>query len=366
MKRNNFTEKIGKEVSKTWNFVKMLVFIFLELAIIVGAIMLDLTVEVAVLVTNIVTFILALVSYKTFAKVMTSAAHDQIQNNLREQSLRDRISALEDEKKRLKDQLETSDQTRRFFNEISFGTKLELLEVASSGYVVKEEDMEDVQRISGMKELIPSTFGQGVQRHTNKLKSLFTGENPDDMEVSEKRSMLYIEKSYNKYSIGINLDNVRYAIDRHSGKIYLSGLDIVKLHNTSAELSRSSNDISHCWVLSETNDGDRRICRDKKYDQLEAAYRRYQENSVRGVVESEISAKCQQYTKGIRESLSARYRNLEFVEANQRGNYNLTWLSLRMAGGEQEVMRIATDMVIGLQMLEESNKVDKSITSYLN
>lgn len=336
---------IINKISTVGNFLKLLVFFALELLIIGGAITLDFPAEVKLLVSNVLSIILAFIFYRSIAKVMTEAAKGEISRNLHEESLNARIAKLESEKRDLEQKLESADQTRRFFNEIEFGVKIELLEEKSSGYVVKEEHFDSIKRNTYLASKIPTNLRNIGNR-------VFGG-------FEENRSMLFIDKVYRKHSIGINLQDIEYAIDPSSGNIYLCGMDITILHDTSADLEsyhHPTDDISHCWVISTKQNGeDATIKTANTYDALERAYRATQLQTISESVTRDIKAKCLQYTRGIQNNLIQRYPNLRFISADERDNYKLTWCPIRHGNCDPTVMRLITDMVFGLQFLKASN-----------
>lgn len=347
---------IINKISTVGNFLKLLVFFALELLIIGGAITLDFPAEVKLLVSNVLSIILAFIFYRSIAKVMTEAAKGEISRNLHEESLNARIAKLESEKRDLEQKLESADQTRRFFDEIKFEEKLELLEVSSSGYIVKEEDFQSVCNNTTLAPLVPNTLRQEVREFLGKW-----GEK--HITPKEKRSMLFIEKARHKFSIGIRLSDIHYAIDPSTGTIYLSGLELSILHDTSAELKRKQGDISHCWVVTTDSNGDSTIKNASTYNRLENAYRQMQIDSTTEMVERNTKAQCLAYTKGVQESLRQRYPNLRFVPVSERGQYSLNWQAIRFGGNDPQVTRIITDMVLGLHFLQASNKESKENSS---
>lgn len=327
--------KAAEKFEGVWNFLKVLFYFLLELIVIGGAIGMGLPASVSILVASVLSAILSFVFYKPLAKLLTNAAKGDINRDLREEQLTDTIAQLESEKRNLQQQLETADQTRTFFSEIKFGRKLEISEVPVMGYVVREESFNSLRANYDIAKYIPTNFWGNTSRDDN------------------KRSMLLIEKGYHSFTIGIDLENIFYAT--RGSKVYLSGLEISLLHDISSELSRNSGDVDHCWVITTDDDGRSVIENASKYDKLEQAYRKEQQQIVKSSVLRDIRAKCRHLSEGMKESLRSRYSNLEFVDADER-DYRLDWHCISKAGGNDEVRRIVTDMVIGFQFLQESSK----------
>ena len=136
----------------------------------------------------------------TFTVLAFSPAGTLLQNALTKkqaeldskQTLEKRIEALERENNELVGKLDTRHQTAGMPDNITFTFKLEKMEYAKKGYMVKENDLEALMADEKYQDMIPAKGGW-----TKMLEFL-------NLKEKGQRKILYIKKAYYKASIGID------------------------------------------------------------------------------------------------------------------------------------------------------------------
>ncbi|MBQ4498638.1 MAG: hypothetical protein II985_00185 [Alistipes sp.] len=342
-----FINSIRENASNAWIFTKVLVFIILELGIIAGVILLDLPSAIGILVSNILTFIIALAASKTFKTFSAKISKDEYELQRRERELANKVEVLEGENRILKEKVNTSSQIATHFNRINFGLKLELMDSTDIGYIVKEETFDSMKQDEALASHIPTP--NFLERGMSFLNI-----------ASDQNSILFIEKLYHKSTIGIDLSKIRYATNGRD-QIYLSGVELEILHNTSSDLVRDVNDVEQCLVFSKASDGSTTVKNDSKFTNLKNAYKKQQYDIAKSAHKDNNRALCQHFTNGLQTSLMKRYPNLTFISSKSNEYNRFSWRTLKEGNISNELMNVLVDMHMGIEFIMNSNSSENRL-----
>jgi len=286
----------------------------------------------AILLSNAITLVVTSLSYKPVSNVLQNALIDKQQELLetaeKEKRTAEKINALESRNLELEGKLDTRMQTATAPQEVNFTFKLEQMEFAKKGYVVREEPLEPLLSSEEFAEKIP---GKGLG---DKVLEMLKLKEPG------VRKVLYIKKFYYKASIGIDFSRIKFAFD--GGNVLFSGVRFSKLHDITSELEHDAADIDHTWVLNES-DGKASILQGAEYDALKESYARIREADTREALEQEVDRLCGEYTAAFRASLSERNPGVQFVDSIDDDK---TWYALQEAGRNVRVQELASDMLM--------------------
>ena len=270
---------------------------------------------VAIVLSNVITLILAFLAFKPvndFLQADLLKRQDELIAKLeKDRDLERKVEALEQENRQLNDKLDTRVQAGALPSRIDYTFKVEQMEYAKQGYVVKEEEVDALDR----------------ERFTIPDRKFFDVLLEDSIRRETSiRKILYIHKFYYKASLGIDFSKMMYAVD--GAGILFYGVRFQKLHDISSELQPESGDIDRVEILKLTGDKTE-IRQDKEYDELKAQYRTARSEEVRTGMEEEVTALCNQYTEALHESIRERFgERIEFVDSIEE-HRDKNWYALK-------------------------------------
>lgn len=257
---------------------------------------------VAIVLSNVITLLLSFLAFKPLNDWLQADLLDR-QDELiakleKDRELERKVQLLEQENRALSDKLDTRVQTGAQPARIDYTFKVEQMEYGKQGYVVKEEEIEalDKERFTVPdRKFFDALLEDNIRRETS------------------VRKILYIHKFYYKASLGIDFSKMMYALDGENVLFY--GVRFQKLHDISSELQPEHDDIDRVEILKLTGDK-AEIRQDKEYDALKAQYRAAQAEEVQGSMEEEVAALCNQYTLALQDSIRSRFgERIEFVDS---------------------------------------------------
>lgn len=300
----------------------------------------------AILISNAITLILAVIAFRPINALMENLLEKRQQELLEQQkkevALEEKVTQLESRNRELASKLDTRSQTDGMPSDIDFTFKLEQMEYAKKGYVVKEEPLEAFSGDDRYKSLIPD-----VSLWNKMLETL-------SMKDKGVRKILYIKKYYYKVSIGIDFSTIKFSF--RDDQIFFSGVKFTKLHDISSELQPDADDIDHCWILN-TTDNWAEIKHSAYYDLFKDTYTRMQDAETKESLESEVEILCGQYTAVFRRNIQSRFPQVAFVESIE--NDDRTWYALREGGSYRMVRDIASNMLLLSNVMNETKQIEE-------
>ncbi len=299
---------------------------------------------VAIVLSNVITMLLTAMAFRPVNKLMDSELEDkqkELMAKIEEQkALESKVSRLEIENQELTSQLDTKEQTEGLPSAINYTFKLEQMEFAKKGYVVKEDFLE---KLDPEKYRIPELNWWTV----------FVGE-------SGQKKIQYIHKYYYKVAIGIDFSRIKYTMD--AGKILFSGVKFTKLHDISSELEADHGDIERCEILQV--DGDKTdIKHDKAFNEIKKTYCEEQEKNVKDNLDIEVGNLCRLYTAVFRDSIQSRYPNIDFVESIDDSDLN--WYILN-GSTNREVAEITANMLMLTSIIGKTQAIEENTLNQLS
>ncbi|MCR5710406.1 MAG: hypothetical protein K6G79_07995 [Bacteroidales bacterium] len=302
----------------------------------------------AILLSNAITLILAIVAFRPInalvENLLEKRQQELLEQQQKEQDLEKKVDMLENRNRELENRLDTRAQTTGTPADIDFTFKLEQMEYAKKGYVVKEEPLEDFLSDERYRHMIPD-----VSLWSKMLDALMI----KDQGV---RKILYIKKYYYKVSIGIDFSHIKFSFD--GDRLFFSGVKFTRLHDITSELEPDSGDISHCWVLN-TLDNWAEIKHSTYYDMFKEAYTRMQDAETRESLESEVATLCSQYTDIFRRNIQNRFPQVDFVDGIEQSDRS--WFALREGGNYQMVREVASNMLLLTNVMNETKQIEEKI-----
>ena len=300
----------------------------------------------AILISNAITLILAVIAFRPINALVENLLEKRQQELLEQQqkevALEQKVSLLENRNRELENKLDTRAQTEGMPSDIDFTFKLEQMEYAKKGYVVKEEPLEDFSDDERYKSLIPD-----VSLWNKMLETL-------SMKEKGVRKILYIKKYYYKVSIGIDFSKIKFSFA--DDQVFFSGVKFTKLHDISSELQPDPDDIDHCWILN-TTDNWAEIKHSAYYDLFKDTYTRMQDAETRESLEAEVESLCGQYTAIFRRNIQSRFPQVSFVETIE--DSDRSWYALREGGSYRTVRDIASNMLLLTNVMNETKQIEE-------
>jgi len=300
----------------------------------------------AILLSNAITLVLAVIAFRPINALIENLLEKRQQELLaeqaRKQELVQQVNQLESRNRELENRLDTRAQTSGMPADIDFTFKLEQMEFAKKGYVVKEEPLESFRYDDRFKHLVPdiSIFNKMIDALMMKDQGV--------------RKILYIRKYYYKVSLGIDFSRIKFTFA--DDRILLAGVKFTRLHDISSELAPDSGDIEHCWILN-TMDNWAEIKHSAYYDLFKEAYTRMQDAETHDSLDAEVELLCQQYTAIFRKNIQIRFPLVDFVESIE--DSDRSWYALREGGQYQMVREVAANMLMLTNVIGETKAVDE-------
>lgn len=297
---------------------------------------------ISIVLSNAITLLLTAFAFRPASTLIQNTLAKRQEELLsraeKEKAMQQRLDLLESENRELESRLDTRAQTSEATGDLNFTFKLEQMEYAKKGYIVKEENLDALRTDDRFRNLVPDIGLIDKMLSAIKLKE------------NGVRKILYLRKYYYKVSIGIDFSKVKFAFD--GDRVLFSGVKFSRLHDISGELTPDPHDINHCWVL-DTNDEDGRaeILQSFDYDQLRYTYEDMQELETRKSLDEEAGLLCEQYTSVFRANIAARFPKVGFVDGIEDSEN--TWYALK-DGASYLLVRDVTANMMQLSNVIES------------
>ncbi len=302
----------------------------------------------AIVVSNAVTLILAIFAFRPInalvENLLEKRQQELLEQQAKEHELEQKVGELELRNRELENRLDTRAQTDDMPADIDFTFKLEQMEYAKKGYVVKEEPLEAFAADNQFKNLIPN-----VGLWNKMLDALM-------MKDHGIRKILYIKKYYYKVSLGIDFSHIKFSFE--DDRILFYGVKFTRLHDISSELKPDEGDIDHCWILN-TVENWAEIKHSAYYDLFKEAYTRMQDAETHDALEAEVSSLCDQYTEVFRRNIQRRFPQADFVESIE--DTDRTWYALRDGGTYRMVRDIASNMLLMTDVINETKQIEEQL-----
>ena len=269
----------------------------------------------SIILSNVITVILTFLAFKPLNSWLQDSLMERqqalIEKMEKDRELEKKVEVLEQENRTLSDKLDTRVQTGALPVQIDYTFKLEQMEYAKQGYVVKEEEVDALDR-----ELfnIPDRKFFETILEDSLLKE------------ASIRKILYIHKFYYKVTLGIDFSKIMYAL--HEGQVLFNGVQFRKLHDVTSELEPEHEDIDRVEILKISGDKTE-IRQDKEYEPLKEQYRNVRAQEVKTGMEEEVTALCGQYTAALQDSIRNRFGDrVDFVDSIE-DHRDKNWYALK-------------------------------------
>ena len=296
----------------------------------------------AIVLSNAVTLVLTILAFKPINDWLQADLLERQQQLIakleKDRELERKVESLEQENRLLTDKLDTRSQTAALPMRLDYTFKVEQMEYAKQGYVVKEEEVDTLDRD---KFAIPDRKFFETILEDSLLKE------------ASIRKILYIHKFYYKVSLGIDFRKMMYSVD--DGKVLFYGVRFEKLHDISSEMVPEGGDIDRCEILKISGDKTE-IRQDKEYESLKAQYRQVQAAEVKTGMEEEVDALCSQYTAALHESIRSRFGDrVDFVDSIEDYR-DKNWYALK-ASTDPAVQEIAANMLMLTTVMNKTQAI---------
>ena len=296
----------------------------------------------SIVLSNVITLFLTALAFRPANNLIQNALSRRQEELLakaeQEKALQERLDLLESENRELESRLDTRAQTGFTPGDLSFTFKLEQMEYAKKGYIVKEDDLDALRTDERFRQLVPDVSLLDRMLGAIKLKD------------NGVRKILYLSKYYYKVSIGLDFSKIKFAFDED--RILFSGVRFARLHDITGELEHDPKDISYCWVLdTHADEGRAEILQSFDYDPLKYAYEDMQEAEIRRTLDEEASALCTQYTLVFRRNVAARFPKVDFVDGIE--DSDKTWYALKDGASYRMVREVASNMLQLSNVIED-------------
>ena len=297
---------------------------------------------VAIVLSNIITVILTFLAFKPINDWLQADLLERQQQLIakleKDRELERKVEVLERENQTLTDKLDTRVQTGALPVQLDYTFKVEQMEYAKQGYVVKEEELAGLDREQfdiPDRKLIDMFLEDGLGRE------------------AAIRKILYIHKFYYKVSLGIDFRKMMYCVD--DGRVLFYGVRFEKLHDISSEMQPEGGDIDRVEILKISGDKTE-IRQDKEYEGLKTQYRRAQAEEVKAGMEEEVDALCDQYTAALHESIRTRFGDrVDFVDSIEDYR-DKDWFALK-GSTDAAVQEIAANMLMLTTVMNKTQAI---------
>ena len=365
---------LKNDMGSLWNKLVLLFVFLIQLITVVvigycSAKILDIGLLAPIIVSTITWFVTLmstiLFAFKPLSSMMSKynngeadeemALKMQIANLSRmKDELNSQIAKLEDENRNLEDAVDTMKQTQQFIPEIQCDLRVQAFTVSKSGYVVKEEQLDLLRNNENFSSQIPPTSWW-----------------QENIQNVDRWKVFYAGKHTNKYEIGIDLNQVKFAVDRNN-KIYLKGVKLERLNRIAPTVSvvfnPNNSDINHTWIVDCDRNGDYKIINDRGFLNFKNIYEAYQDHSVVNSIQSEIDNLCKRGTDGLQKLLKNVYRNnIKFINEGDSVDGQLEWRPI--TNGLQSnvnITRFMADLLIAFNAINMYTSNNEELDNALN
>ena len=294
--------------------------------------------SLAIILSNAITLVLTFLAFKPLNSWLQQSLMERqqalIEKMEKDQQLERKVDALERENRTLSDKLDTRLQTGALPTHIDYTFKVEQMEYGKQGYVVKEEDVDALDR----------------EQFDVPDRSMFEDFLKDKPSI---RKVLYIHKFYYKVSLGIDFSKIMYSTDGDVVLFY--GVRFQKLHDISSEMQPENGDIDRVDILK-ISGNKTEIRQGKEYDAFKARYREARAEEVKNGMEEEVGALCGQYTAALQESIRSRFGDrVDFVDSIE-DHRDKNWYSLK-ASKDPIVREIAANLLMLTTVMNKTQSI---------
>ena len=297
---------------------------------------------VAIVLSNVITLILTFLAFKPLNSWLQDSLMERqqalIEKMEKDRELERKVELLEQENRTLSDKLDTRVQTGALPVHIDYTFKVEQMEYAKQGYVVKEEEVDALDR---------------AQFNIPDRKFFETILEDSLIKEASIRKILYIHKFYYKVSLGIDFSKMMYALD--GGTVLFYGVRFEKLHDITSEMQPEHGDIDRVEILKISGDKTE-IRQDKEYGPLKEQYRDARAKEVKAGMEEEVTALCNQYTAALQDSIRNRFGDrVDFVDSIE-DHRDKNWYALK-ASTDATVQEIAANMLMLTTVMNKTQAI---------
>ena len=269
----------------------------------------------AIILSNVITLILTFLAFKPLNSWLQDSLMERqqalIEKMEKDRELERKVEALEQENRTLSDKLDTRAQTGALPVHIDYTFKVEQMEYAKQGYVVKEEEVDALDR--ELYNIPDRKFFETILEDSL-------------LKEASIRKILYIHKFYYKVTLGIDFSKIMYALDE--GRVLFNGVQFRKLHDVTSEMEPENGDIDRVEILKISGDK-AEIRQDKEYEPLKEQYRYQRAKEVKTGMEEEVTALCSQYTLALQDSIRNRFGDsVDFVDSIE-DHRDKNWYALK-------------------------------------
>ena len=306
--------------------------------------------SISIVLSNVITLILTFLAFKPLNNWLQASLMERqqalIEKMEKDRELERKVEELEQENRTLSDKLDTRVQTGTLPVQLDYTFKVEQMEYAKQGYVVKEEEVDALDR----------------ERFNIPDRKFFETILEDSLlKEASIRKILYIHKFYYKVSLGIDFRKMMYSAD--DGKVLFYGVKFEKLHDISSEMQPESGDIDRCEILKISGDK-AEIRQDKEYDGFKAQYRQAQADEVKKGMEEEVGALCNQYTAALHDSIRSRFGDrVDFVDSIEDYR-DKNWYALK-GSTDPTVQEIAGNLLMLTTVMNKTQAIGEQASEHL-
>ena len=298
--------------------------------------------SIAIVLSNVITLILTFLAFKPLNNWLQASLMERqqalIEKLEKDRELERKVEALEQENRTLADKLDTRVQTGALPVRLDYTFKVEQMEYAKQGYVVKEEEVDALDR--AQFDIPDRKFFETILEDSL-------------LKEASIRKILYIHKFYYKVSLGIDFSKIMYALE--DGRVVFYGVRFQKLHDISSEMEPEHGDIDRVEILKISGDKTE-IRQDKEYEPLKEQYRNVRAQEVKTGMEEEITALCSQYTAALHDSIKDRFGDrVGFVDSIEDYR-DMNWYSLK-ASEDATVQEIAANMLMLTTVMNKTQAI---------
>ena len=306
--------------------------------------------SVAIVLSNVITLILTFLAFKPLNSWLQGSLMERqqalIEKLEKDRELEKKVEVLEQENRTLSDKLDTRVQTGALPVHIDYTFKVEQMEYAKQGYVVKEEEVDALDR--EQFDIPDRKFFETILEDSL-------------LKEASIRKILYIHKFYYKVTLGIDFSKIMYAL--HDGKVLFNGVAFRKLHDVTSELEPEHGDIDRVEILKISGDK-AEIRQDKEYEPLKEQYRAARAQEVKTGMEEEVTALCGQYTAALHDSIRNRFGDrVDFVDSIE-DHRDKNWYSLK-GSTDPTVHEIAGTLLMLTAVMNKTQAIGEQAGGHL-
>ena len=306
--------------------------------------------SVAIVLSNVITLILTFLAFKPLNSWLQDSLMERqqalIEKMEKDRELERKVELLEQENRTLSDKLDTRVQTGALPVQIDYTFKVEQMEYAKQGYVVKEEEVDALDR--EQFDIPDRKFFETILEDSL-------------LKEASIRKILYIHKFYYKVTLGIDFSRIMYAL--HGGKVLFNGVQFRKLHDVTSELEPENGDIDRVEILKISGDKTE-IRQDKEYEPLKEQYRNARAQEVKTGMEEEVTALCGQYTAALQDSIRSRFGDrVDFVDSIE-DHRDKNWYALK-GSTDPTVHEIAGTLLMLTAVMNKTQAIGEQAGGHL-